>query len=152
MHDDYSDLDRFLGEASRPAETFTFHELQGFLFAIASSPETVPPSEWLPMIGNDKSLNFAGEAEAERILGLLMNLYNEINLTVLERRNVIPPVVQFAVRCRTVRSSITQISRKAFAPLLLLRDGSFAATPRSHVLAISRAEALASSVQRVRGF
>ncbi len=83
-------LERFLGDTSRPAETLTFHELQGFLFAIASSPDTVPPSEWLPMIGNDESLNFADEAEAERILGLAMNLYNEINLAVLERRNALP--------------------------------------------------------------
>jgi len=72
MQDDYSDLDRFLGDASRPTETFTFHELQGFLFAIASSPDTVPTSEWLPMIGND-----------EEIIGLVMHLYNEINLAVL---------------------------------------------------------------------
>ena len=90
MQDDYSALERFLGDASRPAETFTFHELQGFLFAIASSPDTIPPSEWLPMIGNDESLSFADEAEAEKILGLVMNLYNEINLAVLERRNALP--------------------------------------------------------------
>lgn len=90
MQDDYSALKRFLDDASRPAETFTFHELQGFLFAIASSPDTVPPLEWLPMIGNDESLNFADEAEAEKILGLVMNLYNEINLAVLERRNALP--------------------------------------------------------------
>jgi len=90
MQDVYSDLVRFLGDASRPAEAFTFHELQGFLFAIASSPETVPPSEWLPMIGNDESLNFADEAEAGKILGLVMHLYNEINLAVLERRNAMP--------------------------------------------------------------
>lgn len=90
MQDGYSALERFLGDASRPAETFSFHELQGFLFAIASSPETVPPSEWLPMIGNDESLNFADEGEAEKILGLVMNLYNETNLAVLARRNALP--------------------------------------------------------------
>lgn len=90
MLDDYSDLDRFLGHASRPAETFTFHELQGFLFAIASSPETIPPAEWLPMLGNDESLNFADEAEGEKMLGLVMHLYNETNQNVLERRNAMP--------------------------------------------------------------
>lgn len=90
MQDDYSTLARFLGDASRPAETFTFHELQGFLFAIASSPETIRPSEWLPMIGNDEGLNFSDEGEAEEILRLVMNLYNEINFSVLERRNVLP--------------------------------------------------------------
>lgn len=90
MHDDFSALEQFLGDASRPAETFTFHELQGFLYAIASSPETVPPSEWLPMIGNDESLTLADEVEAEKILGLVMYLYNEINLAVLERRNALP--------------------------------------------------------------
>jgi hypothetical protein len=44
----------------------------------------------LPIISNDESLNYADEPEAGKILGLVMNLYNEVNLAVLERRNVMP--------------------------------------------------------------
>ena len=52
-------LVEFLESPERPDGTLRFHELQGFLFAIASSPQTIAPSEWLPMIGNDQSLDFA---------------------------------------------------------------------------------------------
>lgn len=83
-------LTEFLASPVRPEGTLHFHELQGFLFAIACSPETIPPSEWLPMISNEESLNFADANEAQEILGLVMALYNEINEGVLERSNALP--------------------------------------------------------------
>ena len=83
-------LGNFLASAERPQGTLQFHELQGFLFAIACSPETIPPSEWLPLIGNDESLDFADENEAREILGLVMDLYNETNAAVLQRSNSLP--------------------------------------------------------------
>ena len=83
-------LREFLDGPERPDGTLRLHELQGFLFAIASSPETIPPSEWLPIIGDDQDLNFADEDEAQETLGLLMALYNEVNIAVLERSNALP--------------------------------------------------------------
>jgi uncharacterized protein len=83
-------LEEFLEHPARPDGTLRLHELQGFLFAIASSPETIAPSEWLPMIGNDEGLNFTDQNEAQEILGLVMTLYNEVNATVLERSNALP--------------------------------------------------------------
>lgn len=83
-------LTEFLNNPARPDGTLRFHELQGFLFAIACSPETIAPSEWLPMIGNDEDLTFADQNEAQGILGLVMALYNEINTAVLERSNSLP--------------------------------------------------------------
>ena len=83
-------LANFLDEPERPDSTLRLHELQGFLFAIASSPETIAPSEWLPMIGDDEGLNFADQNEAQEILGLVMALYNEVNTAVLERSNALP--------------------------------------------------------------
>lgn len=88
-------LAKFLDNPERPDGTFRFHELQGFLFAIASSPETIAPSEWLPMIGDDEGLDFADQNEAQEILGLMMALYNEINTAVLERSNTLPAVCAF---------------------------------------------------------
>jgi yecA family protein len=58
-------LAKFLDNPERPDGTLRLHELQGFLFAIASSPETSAPSEWLPMIGNDEGLDFADQNEAQ---------------------------------------------------------------------------------------
>lgn len=83
-------LAEFLEDPARPDGTLRFHELQGFLFAIASSPETIAPSEWLPMIGDDEGLNFADQDEAQKILRLVMALYNEVNTAVLERSNALP--------------------------------------------------------------
>lgn len=87
---DIQRLGNFLASAERPEGTLRFHELQGLLFAIACSPETISPSEWLPLIGNDESLDFADENEAREILGLVMDLYNETNAAVLERSNLLP--------------------------------------------------------------
>ena len=83
-------LEEFLGSPERPEGTLRFHELQGFLFAIACSPETIAPSEWLPIIGDDEDLKFADQNEAQEILGLIMTLYNETNTGVLERSNSMP--------------------------------------------------------------
>ena len=83
-------LEESLENSKRPDGALRFHELQGFFFAIASSPEMIAPSEWLPMIGNDEDLNFTDQNEAQEILGLVMALYNEINTAVLERSNALP--------------------------------------------------------------
>lgn len=47
-------LGAFLADPSRPAGTLSYHELQGFLFTLASSPELVPPSEWMPMVFDEQ--------------------------------------------------------------------------------------------------
>ena len=69
-------LARFLADPARPANTLRYHELQGFLFAVASAPKVIPPSEWLPRI--------FGEAETweetldHAMLAQIMALYNTI--------------------------------------------------------------------------
>ena len=107
-------LAEFLEHPARPDGTLWFHELQGFLFAIASSPETIAPSEWLPMIGDDEGLNFADQDEAQEILGLVMALYNEVNTAVLERSNALPMGCAFdtdILKNFEVNSPISQWSR-----------------------------------------
>jgi hypothetical protein len=42
-----------LAAPARPAGTFTYPQLAGFLFAVATVPELVKPSEWLPLVFND---------------------------------------------------------------------------------------------------
>jgi len=41
---DIAELTRFLADPLRPGGTLRFQEVQGFLFAVACSPEVVPPS------------------------------------------------------------------------------------------------------------
>jgi uncharacterized protein len=61
-----------------------FHELQGFLFTVASAPDLVRPSEWLPLVFGDGSANFENEGEAQAILGQIMDLYNAVNRGILD--------------------------------------------------------------------
>jgi len=83
-------LRAFLEQPARPAGTLTYHELQGFLFAIVSAPELIRPSEWLPLIFNEHDAGFASLEEANAILGQIMRLYNTINAAVLEERAALP--------------------------------------------------------------
>lgn len=75
----------FLDSTKRPEGTLLFHQLQGFLFAIACSPETIPRSDWLPLIFDDEDPGFEDENEAQRVLNNMMALYNEVNTAVLNR-------------------------------------------------------------------
>lgn len=88
-------LTSFLADPKRPEGTLVFHELQGFLFAIASSPELVMPSDWQPMISNDEAIGYQDEAEAQEIIGLIMKQYNVINAGVLERSDRLPRGCEF---------------------------------------------------------
>jgi len=92
---DTRSLKEFLDSPNRPDGTLRFHELQGFLFAIASSPETIAPSEWLPLISNDEDIGFRGESEAQQISNCILVLYNEVNTTVLERSDQLPRGCEF---------------------------------------------------------
>ena len=83
-------LTAFLASEDRPAGTLSFHELQGFLFTIASAPETIAPSEWLPLISNEDEMGYASLDEAQQTLERLMALYNEINAGVLQRNDSLP--------------------------------------------------------------
>ena len=92
---DVKALTKFLADPARPDGTLTFQELQGFLFAVASSPELVPPSAWVPIISDEQDIGFKDEAEARRIMGLIMDLYNEINEAAFNRSKKMPSGCKF---------------------------------------------------------
>ena len=92
---DIAELTRFLADPSRPEGTLRFQEVQGFLFAVACSPEVVPPSAWLPAISDEEDIRFEDEAEAQRFMGLIIGLYNGINDSVFERSDSLPPGCEF---------------------------------------------------------
>jgi uncharacterized protein len=83
-------LRSFLEHPARPAGTLRYHELQGFLFTIASAPELVRPSEWLPIVFGDHDAGYKSLEEAEAVLGELMALYNVLNDEVGEDRASLP--------------------------------------------------------------
>ncbi len=92
---DIADLTRFLADPIRPDVALGFQELQGFLFAVACSPELVPPSAWLPAISDEEDLRFKDEVEAQQIMGLFVDLYNGINDSVFERSEDLAPGCEF---------------------------------------------------------
>jgi yecA family protein len=57
----------FLEHPDRPPGTLRYHELQGFLFAIASAPELVPPSEWMPMVFGGHEAGYESLTEAKAV-------------------------------------------------------------------------------------
>lgn len=83
-------LEPFLSSPDRPEGTLGFHELQGFLFAIACAPQLIMPSEWMPLIFNEEEAGYADMDEAEAVTSGVMALYNDINGQVVERSVTLP--------------------------------------------------------------
>jgi uncharacterized protein len=89
-------LRQFLSAPERPAHTLNYPELCGFLFAVASAPELLKPSEWLPLIFDDRDANYASMEEAKAILQDIMELYNQINEAVFEGKVRLPEDIAMA--------------------------------------------------------
>lgn len=83
-------LQRFLADSQRPEGTLRYFELAGFLFAVASAPENVPPSQWMEHVFNDADPGYRDLNEARSVLGDIMALYNHVNQGVLERTPQLP--------------------------------------------------------------
>ncbi|MFZ5734084.1 MAG: UPF0149 family protein [Pseudomonadota bacterium] len=77
-------LSRFLDERAIERDGMSFEMLDGYLTAVLSGPETIMPSEWLPLVWSGEEADhedggvFDDEAEAQRILDLVMRHYNRI--------------------------------------------------------------------------
>jgi uncharacterized protein len=91
-------LRAFLEDPRRPADTLRYHELQGCLFAVASAPELVKPSEWMPIVFGDRDAGYAGLEEARTVIGELMAVHNSVNASVHEDRAALPDDCQFRDR------------------------------------------------------
>ncbi len=83
-------LRSFLESTDRPEDTFTYNELLGFLFAIACSPEMIPPSDWVPMVFANDEANYRDSDEANTITETIMILYGQCNQQVLDGNPVVP--------------------------------------------------------------
>jgi len=87
-----AELDRLEGLLA--SEVFGEHAMpldamQGFLAAVVSAPEMIPPSRWLPVVlGAER--DWESVTEAREVLDLLMRFYNEIALDLLDGHGVDP--------------------------------------------------------------
>jgi yecA family protein len=90
---DTEDLTHFLADPKRPDGTLSFQELQGFLYSVACSPELIPPSAWIPVISDEEDIE--DEDEGQRIMSLIVGLYNGINDNVMDRSDNMPSGCRF---------------------------------------------------------
>jgi uncharacterized protein len=91
-----AELEVFLASPERAPDTPMLDELRGFLFTVASAPEMVPFPEVFDFILGELDTAFETAAQADRILGCIAALYNEINEGVLGGAPKLPPDVVFA--------------------------------------------------------
>jgi uncharacterized protein len=75
---DLEALDQFLISDGAPPNSMGVSDLDGFLTGIAIGPETILPSEWLPVIWGGDEPVFDSADEARSVLGTIMGRYNEI--------------------------------------------------------------------------
>lgn len=80
--DELNELDDFLADEAIQESSMDLSALEGFLSAIAISPDPVLPSRWLPwawdMDGGKAEAIFEDDEQANRILSLIMRHYNAI--------------------------------------------------------------------------
>jgi yecA family protein len=95
--DEIAALSAFLSSPARPNGTLTLHELQGFLFAVACSPELIAPSEWLSIISNDEDMRYEHVDEAQRVLAQIVVVYNQVNSSALGRSDAMPVGCEFLI-------------------------------------------------------
>jgi uncharacterized protein len=84
-------LQAFLADTRQPPGTLTYHELQGFLFAIACAPEEVEPSVWIPFVFGQREPEFDGLDEAQAITGELLALYEFVSAEAAKEHQSLPP-------------------------------------------------------------
>lgn len=93
---DLEALEAFLTSPERSPGTLSLGELHGFLFTITSAPELVPFPEVFDFIFDGDETVFESSEEAERVLGAIMALYNDINEGVLAGAPKLPSGIVFA--------------------------------------------------------
>jgi len=70
-------------------------ELDGFVAGILVSPEMIPPSDWLPLVWNSEGSSdpvFKDLAHANKVMGLVMEYYNQVALALFEQPDSYAPL------------------------------------------------------------
>lgn len=80
-------------------ETMLIEELDGFIAGLLVCPDLIKPSEWLPVVWgqdiDDPQPAFDNLEHVNRVLGLLMERYNDVARTLMDRPDRYSPL--FAV-------------------------------------------------------
>ena len=95
--EEIQELDKFLLDAEGIEESMEISTLDGFLTAIVCGPKTIMPSEWMrwvwDMESGEDAPEFKDQAQAQRILGLLMRHMNDIARTLHQAPDQYEPLL-----------------------------------------------------------
>lgn len=80
-----SSLKNYLSLAPNPEGTFTFEELQGYLFGLAMTPGILLPSDWVPVIFGDEVPVFDTEDQVEAMHSCLIQVYSKLSADFQEQ-------------------------------------------------------------------
>ena len=83
-------------------ETMLLEELDGFIAGLLVCPDLIKPGEWLPIIwnrdGGEQQPTFDNLDHANRVLGLVMEHYNGVARTLMERPDRYSPLFSVDTR------------------------------------------------------
>ncbi len=94
------ELDSFLMSDATSNEVMMLDCLDGFLTALVSGPVMPQPSQWLPRVWGPSVADapaFAGEAQAERVVGLIMRHMNAIVWSLQQEPDFFEPIFDLNV-------------------------------------------------------
>ena len=70
-------------------DSMLLEELDGFIAGLLACPELIMPSDWLPVVWHEDTADqqpvFENLDHANRVLGLVMEHYNSVARTLMER-------------------------------------------------------------------
>jgi len=72
-----SSLERLLALSTVPEMTFSYSEMQGYLFGIAITPEKIAPEEWFPVMFGEEGVAYESKEQQRRLLTTLFNVLNK---------------------------------------------------------------------------
>ena len=93
---EFDELDAFLAAEGHPAAIMDLAMLDGFFAALLTGPNTILPSQWLPVVWGetpDHPMKFESEARMQRTLELVMRLYNERAQGLREGVDLYDPII-----------------------------------------------------------
>ena len=80
------ELEKLFDATGIPIERMSIDELEGYLYAVAITPDIIPPSQWLPEIFDGEMPELANIEQANTLMGALMNAYNHYNMLRLQKK------------------------------------------------------------------
>jgi uncharacterized protein len=100
--DELDELQRFFQQDHLRDRAMNVAALEGYSAAVIIAPHLVPPSRWLPWVWDTEQgtepADFASEQEAQRIINLVIRLYNGVAVAFTAKTVEFKPLYQRAAR------------------------------------------------------